>query len=239
MKKSQDEIIDQTLHGLRHTQPREGMERRILHALHSQPTPAPARFPWTWPLTTAAAILLTALLLNAHHHTTPSVTVGHNSGCPTLSRPCERVGVAANSATPSSEAKTLPSPFPTTLSSRPKRSAVERPASPTTHELSTQPRGVEASFSSPSHPTTEPGFSPGPTNEEARLLADLHAPSQPAPALPLTKEEKILRRIARHPDDVELAELLPESREAAVAADLADFQKHFYPPRRKHLTTSE
>jgi hypothetical protein len=63
-------------------------------------------------------------------------------------------------------------------------------------------------------------------------LAEANAPSMPAPELPLTEQEKLLRRIARHPDPVEVAELTPAAREAKIAADSDDFKAFFTPPAR-------
>jgi len=60
-------------------------------------------------------------------------------------------------------------------------------------------------------------------------LAEANAPSLPAPELPLTEEEKLLRRIARHPNPVEVAELTPAAREARIAADNDDFKAFFTP----------
>jgi len=61
-------------------------------------------------------------------------------------------------------------------------------------------------------------------------LAEANAPSLPAPALPLTEQEKLLRRIAHHPDAVEVAELTSTGREARIAAESDDFKAFFTPP---------
>jgi len=63
-------------------------------------------------------------------------------------------------------------------------------------------------------------------------LAEANAPSLPAPELPLTEQEKLLRRIARHPNPVEVAELTPAAREARIAADSDDFKAFFTPPAK-------
>jgi len=60
-------------------------------------------------------------------------------------------------------------------------------------------------------------------------LAEANAPSMPPPELPLTEQEKLLRRIARHPNPVEVAELTPAAREARIAADSDDFKAFFTP----------
>jgi len=61
-------------------------------------------------------------------------------------------------------------------------------------------------------------------------LAEANAPSLPAPELPLTEQEKLLRRVARHPDSVQVAQLTAAAREASLAADHDDFKKFFTPP---------
>ncbi len=63
-------------------------------------------------------------------------------------------------------------------------------------------------------------------------LAEANAPSLPAPELPLTEQEKLLRHIARHPNPVEVAELTPAAREARIAADNDEFKAFFTPPAK-------
>jgi hypothetical protein len=61
-------------------------------------------------------------------------------------------------------------------------------------------------------------------------LAEANAPSQPAPELPLTDQEKLLRQVARHPDPVQVAELNAATREAHMAMEKDDFEAFFTPP---------
>lgn len=61
-------------------------------------------------------------------------------------------------------------------------------------------------------------------------LAEANAPSLPAPELPLTEQEKLLRRVGRHPDSAQVAELTSAGREARIAADHDDFKNFFTPP---------
>jgi hypothetical protein len=61
--------------------------------------------------------------------------------------------------------------------------------------------------------------------EEARLLSDLRAPSHPAPAEPLTNEEKLLLRAVQTGDPQVMAMLNPEERARQEAASEAEFQK--------------
>jgi len=62
-------------------------------------------------------------------------------------------------------------------------------------------------------------------------VAEANAPSLPAPELPLTEQERLLRRIAQHPDQVQVAELTSAGREASSAADKDDFKTFFTPPQ--------
>jgi hypothetical protein len=70
-------------------------------------------------------------------------------------------------------------------------------------------------------------------------VAEANAPSLPAPPLPLTAQEKLLLRIAHHPNPVELAELDPHQREAAIAEEQAAYKRFFHPPARQPKTSLE
>jgi hypothetical protein len=61
--------------------------------------------------------------------------------------------------------------------------------------------------------------------EEARLLSDLRAPSHPAPAEPLTNEEKLLLHAVHTGDPQVMAMLNPEERARQEVAREAEFQK--------------
>lgn len=60
-------------------------------------------------------------------------------------------------------------------------------------------------------------------------VAEANAPSLPPPPLPLTEQEKLLLRIAQHLDPVEVAELDPGQREAAIAREQAEYKRFFHP----------
>jgi hypothetical protein len=128
---------------------------------------------------------------------------------------------------------------PHTLSSRPKAAhlaaAVERPAVPIQHiaesinesnpSAAHTPQVTRAAKITNAQSTHEPICDCDPT-----ALAEANAPSQPSPPLPLTKEERLLERVARHPDEVEVAELNAAHRDATSAADQASFKRFFTPP---------
>jgi len=61
--------------------------------------------------------------------------------------------------------------------------------------------------------------------EEAVLLSEMRAPSHPAPAAPLTKEEKLLLRAVHLGDPQVTAMLDPEERARQAAESEAEFQK--------------
>jgi hypothetical protein len=63
---------------------------------------------------------------------------------------------------------------------------------------------------------------------EARI--DASAPSHPAPALPLTAQERELVRIARNGDPQQLATINPETEAKLRAQETAEFDKFFAPP---------
>ncbi|HEY4011136.1 MAG TPA: hypothetical protein VGM11_13365 [Acidobacteriaceae bacterium] len=67
-----------------------------------------------------------------------------------------------------------------------------------------------------------------PIGADAQAVADLHAPSQPAPPLPLTPQEKLFLRMLRYGNATQLAELNPVVRAQQDAAETADF-KNFFP----------
>lgn len=69
------------------------------------------------------------------------------------------------------------------------------------------------------------------TNKEppSTALDNLHATSFPAPPLPLTQQERLLRRIAHTGDPIELAMLDPERRAQGRLLGDQDFQAFFKP----------
>ncbi|ADV84401.1 hypothetical protein [Terriglobus saanensis] len=66
--------------------------------------------------------------------------------------------------------------------------------------------------------------------EDAQALEAMRAPSQPAPPLPLTEQEKLLLRIAHKGDPQQLAMLNTQLRLQEEKEEKADFQNFFEPP---------
>jgi len=212
MRKTSDQLIDQTLTALRDTTPPTGMERRILHAVEHRAATTHTRHPWTWSLTTAA-LLLSVAAFTLHHLTTNPGAPGPASGT-RVSIPSTKLALNSQLTARSSQLDAKPA-----LSSN-----TQTLSSLTTSKLKT-------------HNSTKPAL-PNPTPNPDHLLCDCdpialaesRAPSQPAPPLPLTDQEKLLRRIVHKGDPVELAELNAEARAAHTDADKAAFQSFFHPP---------
>ena len=64
-------------------------------------------------------------------------------------------------------------------------------------------------------------------SEDSLAMREMMAPSQPAPPMPLTKQEKLLLRLVHKGDPVELAMLNPELRARQIAEGRAEFQRFF------------
>jgi hypothetical protein len=72
---------------------------------------------------------------------------------------------------------------------------------------------------------------------ESQTASD--APSHPAPALPLTAQERELVRMARIGDPKQLATINPETQAQLLAQQAADFDKFFAPPPTPPATPTE
>jgi hypothetical protein len=77
------------------------------------------------------------------------------------------------------------------------------------------------------------------TPTDAQALADLHAPSHPAPPLPLTPQEKLFLRMIRYGNLTQLAELDPVVRAKQDADETTAFKAFFPdpPPLDNHSET--
>jgi hypothetical protein len=236
-----DHTIDRALSALRDAQPRSGLEGRILASLeHRTIAPQSTRLHlsahvvlWT---ATAAAILAVASLIILHHHTTPT-EFAHNSARPTnsviLSDQSNAVILSERSESKNPDNArhaTNSEPFATTNLAR------------TTHTASSRPERVARSGETPVFENCSDHHSTGcPTHDDnavtdratgtptdAQALADLHAPSHPAPPLPLTPQEKLFLHMLHYGNLTQLAELNPIVR-AQHDDDEATAFKTFFP----------
>ena len=211
MKQNSEQDIDRILTALRNTEAPTGLDHRILTAIEHRATPTPTRS-WLWSLaalTTAAIIISTVTL----HQIRIQIRVPHSS----RSSQRDAATKAPGSATPHTSSLA-------TIS--------EAPPLRVTH-LRDGFIGAKVGIGRPpdrSRPSVRGHRASLLCDCDPIALAESQAPSHPAPELPLTDQEKLLRRIARHPDPVEIAELDPSARAARAAEDKAAFKNFFNPP---------
>jgi hypothetical protein len=215
-----DHTIDRALSALRDAQPRSGLEGRILASLeHRSAAPQPRGFHlsaqvalWT---ATSATVLAIASLIILHGHTAAPTEFAHTSA---------RNSVILSEAS-HRDAKS-------------KDPDVVRPA--TNHEPLSTTNLAQLSQTVSSRPerAARSGETPvlGNTGEpratgddlDAQALADLHAPSHPAPPLPLTPQERLFLHMLHYGNLTQLAELNPIVR-AQHDDDEATAFKTFFP----------
>lgn len=240
--------IDRALSALRDPQPRSGLEGRILANLeHSTIAPQPLRphfsihfALWT---ATAAAIIAIASLIILHHHITPNEFAGVT----------QKTGLAAGfsplNSGGKSEGALAPAHSPTDpviLSTTNLAQTSIEPTHRMAHRSATTSATMAAACAQPGcpihdddAPTVMNGASQTPT--DAQLLADLHAPSHPAPPLPLTSEEKLFLRMLEYGNATQLAELDPLVRAKHDADETTAFKTFFPdpPPLKQPLGDAE
>jgi hypothetical protein len=174
MNSHSENDIARVLTGLRDTQPSAGLEQRILHGIQ-QRTPARTPLFMRWQLIAAVPATALAIFLAAHFLTSNnSAPLAPTTGF--ASAPTTAPGVVSSNARPFSSSP------PTTLSSRPERSAVEKPA-------------------------VAPSIGAQLSAADRQALEDTNAPSHPSPPLPLSHDERILLAAAQREGSVEVAQL--------------------------------
>ena len=235
--------IDHALDVLRHAQPRAGLEPRILHALESRQAHTPSlfaflrlpslRLPARLPMWTATALTLLALAALLLHRPTPKP---HTIALATTEPATMEPGLAGGFSPLNTNTRTngASAPARPILSSRPKRTAI-LPTRPTS-DLSSRPKAALFAAAA-ERPAGRIAPAQHLTSEEAADLADLHAPSHPAPPLPLTPQEKALLRLVRYRNTTQLAELLALNPEVSAARDVqeaAAFHAFFPDPPPLH-----
>jgi hypothetical protein len=77
-----------------------------------------------------------------------------------------------------------------------------------------------------------------PSSDEI-AVSEMLAPSHPAPPMPLTEQEKLLMRLVRRSDPVELAMLDSKLGALKDAEEKAEFQRFFVPPPTIQATASD
>lgn len=218
-----DPLLDRTLAHLAGTEPAPDLNARLLRRLGTQTAAQAARNRpprWGWVSfsvpTVAAAVLLGLLLPRApsfHHRPAPSASTSPSSPESASSQPATQ-------------------PTSHLLADQPARPGQESPISPATHSKlkSLQPvaeQGTQALFTQTPQPRLK---SQTPTPADFQALDDLHAPSQPAPPLPLTAQERAILHLLRRDGTVELAQLDPAKQIAENAQEQLARKQFFDPP---------
>ena len=203
--KNSEETVERVLAKLRSAEAPDGMQSRIAAALanHATTRPGPVgkRFAAITPLRCAVA----AAAVLAIVWTAPAVRrLTHAS----MQSAQSSQPKPASPATPSLIAATPDTPTVSTQSpSRPQAQAKARPITWT------------------NAPNTKPVL-----DMDAIALDEMRAPSQPPPPIPLTEEEKLLLRITRNRNPVQLASLNPAMRAERDAQEEADYLSFFESP---------
>ncbi len=238
-----DHDLDRVLTALGNIQPPAHLEHRILAALEAHPVPAPRWAFWTMLPPARHGLTLSLAFSGVGLVVAIFSLSAHNSARPAHHADGPSVRAFAKSRGPQ---QAFSARWGGTWGIAPRATALPRSASNSVgsdddHAVSS---AVEQSRSSPHRPSlqtlshhdlqspTQP--QPGPhtllCDCDPTAVAEASAPSLPAPPLPLTAQEKLLLRIAHHPNPVELAELDPHQREAAIAEERAAYKNFFHPP---------
>jgi len=194
MNNASEHDIDRVLTALRDTQPSAGLESRILQAIESRTPARSAWFRWTSPIQWSLAALATASVVIA------IVLTAHNT----------------HRATPAIAESQVPTPVSPAL---PPQKHVILPA---------KKYVILSSAKDPLSPRIRPN-SQYPPHEllcdcDPLAMAEMQAPSQPAPPMPLTAQERLLQRVVHHGDPIEIAELEPLPATIPLGQD-ADLQR--------------
>jgi hypothetical protein len=210
--KDPEEAIEKVLEGLRSTSAPIGMDRRIMDALEA-PASARSRRGWRgWPLASVHSGATGVMKWSVGLAVVCAVvlTVTANRRFTHIESPSKRI---------SSSVATLPavaSEVPTNSSQiTPLRSGVRRmKAANPERKVRIGKAGVA-------------------DDSDSLALEEMRAASHPPPPLPLTDQEKLLLRIARKGDPVEVAELNPIVRAARYEEEKAEVQRFFEPAKTR------
>ena len=210
MSTEHDKSVDKVLEALRRATPPEGMEQRITQRLAQSPSPAPH------PARRWVNLLTGSGFAGAWWR-------GAVTGA--------AVGLLAAGLFFFATHRT--SSIPARV---PESAANQRPTTPTV--ISATGLVSASAGEAQAHPCAHQAVfhvqpaTPRPTGQ--RLIAetpiDSAAPSHPAPAMPLTAEERGLLQLAHTPDPKALAAPNPEAQAMLEAQEAAEFQKFFSPP---------
>jgi hypothetical protein len=228
-----DRNIDCALAGLRDAQPRSGLNSRILASLeHRSPHPQRSGLDFSahlalWTATSAAILAIASLIILQRQGTDPAQATQRAVILSEAARP-HREAQSKNPET--ARLTTNPEPLPTANLTRPGQTASSRPEKNAVI-LSEVPQGRSRRTHVFSNVQKQTAVGQRPNNDlDAQALADLHAPSHPAPPLPLTPEEKLFRRMIQYRNATQLAELDPLVRAKENADETTAFKAFFPDP---------
>jgi hypothetical protein len=210
MMKDPEEAIEKVLAGLRRTPAPIGMERRIMEALETRAS-GQSRWGWhRWPLA--------SLRPDATRFTKWSVGVSV-------------VCVAVLTVTANHRLRHVDSPSRRTSSSVATVPAVASTVAANSSQAT--PLRLDVRRVKATKPERKVSVWKARVDGESESLAveEMRAASHPPPPMPLTEQEKLLLRIARKDDAVEVAELNPVVRAARIEEEKAEVQRFFRPAR--------
>lgn len=223
-----DRNIDRALAAIREAQPRSGLNSRILASLEQRAAaPQPARLGFSthfalWTAASAALIAIASLFVLHHQSTTPAQ---FSKSTVILSR-----ARRAESKDPElARGETTVHPFSSTAVTGAHPSTRIARQGRVRMLTYTMPTGVNKGLA-PRDRSVATHLGSDTTNPDAQALADLHAPSHPAPPLPLTRQEKLFLHMLRYGNATQLAELNPMVREKEDAAEATAFKAFFPDP---------
>ena len=221
-----DHNIDRALSALRDAQPRSGLEGRILANLEYRAAIAQPRgfhisahlALWT---ATAAAILAVASMVLLHGN------ISRAKNAVILSEAHRTEPKNPETARSTTNVEPLSTANLSQTSVEPTRRMAHRSAN-----SSVAMPVACAQSECPAHDGDAHAVMNGATttNIDAQALADLHAPSHPAPPLPMTAQEKLFLRMMRYGNATQIAELNPIVRAKQDADETASFKAFFPDP---------
>lgn len=201
--KSPEQAIQKVLSALGDAETSQGMERRILTALRNHEShSAPSR----WHRLDSPWLIAHARIVTISAACGLAAVVAATLMTPAIRHQNHAPAAPAQSVASTSQ----PLPKTTALVS------AQAPASNPIVRRTTAP-----------HPAKAPHIDA----EESLAEAEMRAPSQPAPPLPLTQQEQLLLRLVHASDPVELASLDSKAWAAQFARSKAQFDKFFAPPK--------
>jgi hypothetical protein len=206
--KDPEEAIEKVLEGLRNTSAPVGMDCRIMDALEAR---ASARSRWglhQWTLASAHPGITGFMKWSVGLAVVCAVvlTVTANRWRKHVDSPSKKI---------SSLATTLP--------------AVASEAATNSSQITPLRPGVRRTKASNPERKVRAGKAGVADDSDSLALEEMRAASHPPPPMPLTDQEKLLLRIARKGDPVEVAELNPIVRAARYEKEKAEVQRFFKP----------